>query len=107
MRHSCPTSSPSRSRTRVKTTTSTPSSTRGIPEKSRAKIRFELIKTVDSYDAFFTQWSLSLSDEGDEILKKQIYDIAYDEHDRKMRMLADIIRLKIQVLVAEYGRRRW
>jgi len=79
----------------------------GIPEKARAKIRFELIKTVDSYDAFFTQWSLSLPDEGDETLKKQIYDIAHEEHDRKMRMLADIIRLRIQVLVSEYRQRKY
>jgi len=77
-----------------------------VPEKAREKIRFELIKTVDSYDAFFTQWSLSLPDEGNESLKKQIYDIAHQEHDRKMRMLADIIRLKIQVLVAEFHRRK-
>ncbi|ANQ85671.1 hypothetical protein [Azoarcus olearius] len=78
-----------------------------IPEKDREKIRFDLIKTVDSYDAFFTEWSLSLPAEGDETLKKQIYDIAHQEHDRKMRMLADIIRLKIQVLVAQYHQRRY
>jgi hypothetical protein len=78
-----------------------------VPEKAREKIRFELIKAVDSYDAFFTQWSLSLPDDGDETLKKQIYDIAHQEHDRKMRMLADIIRLKIEVLVAEYRQRRY
>lgn len=78
----------------------------GIPDKEREKIRFDLIKTVDSYDAFFTEWTLSLPDDGNETLKKQIYDIAHQEHERKMRMLADIIRLKIQVLVAEYHRRR-
>jgi len=77
-----------------------------IPPKSREKIRFELIKTVDSYDAFFTQWALSLPDEGDGTLKQQIYDIARQEHERKMRMLADIIRLKIQVLVAEFHQRK-
>ncbi|NMG33520.1 hypothetical protein GRF61_03545 [Azoarcus sp. TTM-91] len=77
-----------------------------IPEKEREKLRFELIKTVDSYDAFFTEWSLSLPSDGNETLKKQIYDIAHQEHERKMRLLADIIRLKIQVLVAQYHRRR-
>lgn len=77
-----------------------------IPEREREKIRFDLIKTVDSYDAFFTEWSLTLPSDGNETLKKQIYDIAHQEHDRKMRMLADIIRLKIQVLVAQYHQRR-
>jgi len=77
-----------------------------IPEKEREKIRFELIKTVDSYDAFFTEWSLSLPKDGNEALKKQIYDVAHQEHDRKMRLLADIIRLKIQVLVAQFHQRR-
>ena len=77
-----------------------------IPEKDREKLKFELIKTIDSYDAFFTQWSLSVTEESSEDLKKQLYDIAHQEHDRKMRMLADIIRLKIKVLVAEYERRK-
>lgn len=77
-----------------------------IPEREREKIRFDLIKTVDGYDAFFTEWSLSIPSESNETLKKQIYDIAHQEHDRKMRMLADIIRLKIQVLVAQYHQRR-
>lgn len=76
-----------------------------VPKKDREKLRFELIKTIDSYDAFFTEWSLSLPDESDYTLKKQIYDIAHQEHDRKMRMLADIIKLKIKVLVAEYHQR--
>jgi len=78
----------------------------GIPPKDRAKLRFELIKTIDSYDSFFTQWSLSLDADCDETLKKQIYDIAHEEHARKMRMLGDIIRLKIQVLVADFRQRR-
>ena len=78
----------------------------GIPKKDREKLKFELIKTIDSYDAFFTEWSLNLPEESHETLKKQIYDIAHQEHDRKMRMLADIIRLKIKVLVAEYHRHR-
>jgi len=77
-----------------------------IPKKDREKLRFELIKTIDSYDAFFTEWSLSLPEESNETLRKQIYDIAHQEHDRKMRMLKDIIRLKIKVLVAEYHQRR-
>ena len=75
-----------------------------IPKKDREKLRFELIKTIDSYDGFFTEWSLSVPKDSSEELKQQIYDIAHREHDRKMRMLADIIRLKIQVLVAEYQR---
>ena len=75
-----------------------------IPENDREKLRFELIKTIDSYDAFFTEWSLSVPEEADETFKKQIYDIAHQEHERKMRMLADIIKLKIKVLVDEYQR---
>lgn len=77
-----------------------------IPEKDREKIRFELIKMIDSYDAFFTEWSLSLPEDSNETLRKQIYDIAHQEHDRKMRMLKDIMRLKIKVLVAEYHQRK-
>lgn len=73
-----------------------------VPEKDREKLKFELIKTIDSYDGFFTEWSLSVPEDAQENLKKQIYDIAHQEHDRKMRMLADIIRLKIKVLVAQY-----
>lgn len=73
-------------------------------QKDREKLKFELIKTVDSYDGFFTEWSLSVPAEGSETLKKQLYDIAHQEHGRKMRMLSDIIALKIKVLVAEYMR---
>ncbi|WP_317930127.1 hypothetical protein [Halioxenophilus sp. WMMB6] len=76
-----------------------------IPKIDREKIRFELIKTIDSYDAFFTEWSLTVPEDSSETLKKQIYDIARQEHERKMLMLADIIRLKIRVLVAEYHRK--
>lgn len=79
---------------------------KAIPKKDREKLRFELIKTVDSYDAFFTEWTLSLAEDGNERLRKQIYDIAHQEHDRKMRMLKDIMRLKIKVLVAEYHQRK-
>jgi len=77
-----------------------------VPPRDREKIRFELIKTIDSYDAFFTEWALSLPEQGNEALRKRIYDIAHQEHDRKMRMLKDIMRLKIKVLVAEYRRGR-
>ena len=77
-----------------------------IPWKDREKLRFELIKTIDSYDAFFTEWSLNLSEDSNETLRKQIYDIAHQEHDRKMHMLKDIMRLKIKVLVAEYHQRK-
>jgi hypothetical protein len=77
-----------------------------IPRKDREKLRFELIKTIDSYDAFFTEWSLSLPEDSGEALRKQIYDIAHQEHDRKLRMLKDIMRLKIKVLVAEYYQRK-
>lgn len=73
-----------------------------IPKKDQGKLKFELIKTIDSYDGFFTEWSLSVPEDGSATLKQQIYDIAHQEHERKMRMLADIIRLKIKVLVAEY-----
>ncbi|MBR0568155.1 hypothetical protein J5J83_18705 [Azoarcus sp. L1K30] len=77
-----------------------------IPSKDREKLRFELIKTIDGYDAFFTQWSLSLPDDSDETLKKQIYDLAHQEHGRKVRMLKDIMMLKAKVLVAEYRKHR-
>lgn len=73
-----------------------------VPPKSREKLRFELIKTIDSYDAYFTQWSLSFPEACDETLRKQIYDLAHQEHGRKMRMLKDIMRLKAMVLVLEY-----
>ncbi len=79
----------------------------GVPKRDREKIRFELVKTIDSYDGFFTEWSLQIPEESSETFKKQIYDIAHQEHDRKMRMLGDIIRLKISVLVAEYQKRRY
>ena len=77
-----------------------------IPAKDREKLKFELIKTIDSYDAFFSQWTLNIPTDGGDDLKKQIYDIAHQEHYRKMRMLADIIQLKIKLLVAEYRRGR-
>lgn len=79
---------------------------KSIPKKDREKIRFELIKMIDSYGAFFTQWSLSLSEDCNETLRKQIYDIAHQEHHRKMRMLKDVMSLKIKVLVAEYHQRK-
>lgn len=79
---------------------------KAIPKTDREKLRFELIKTIDSYDAFFTEWSLNLPEDSNETLRKQIYDIAHQEHDRKMRMLKDIMRLKIKVLVAEYQPRK-
>lgn len=75
---------------------------KAIPKKDREKLKFELIKMIDSYDAFFTEWSLSLPKDSNETLRKQIYDIAHQEHDRKMLMLKDIMKLKIKVLVAEY-----
>ena len=75
-----------------------------IPPKDREKIRFELVKTIDSYDGYFTQWTLNLPEAGDETLKKQIYDLAHQEHGRKIRMLKDIMVLKAKVLVAEYRR---
>ena len=77
-----------------------------IPLKSREKLRFQLIKTIDSYDAFFTQWSLSFHETSDETLKKRIYDLAHQEHGRKVRMLKDIMILKAKVLVAEYHRHK-
>lgn len=73
-----------------------------VPFRSREKLRFELIKTIDGYDAYFTQWSLSFPEAGDEALKKQIYDLAHQEHGRKIRMLKDIMLLKAKVLVSDY-----
>ncbi|GAB6042887.1 hypothetical protein [Endothiovibrio diazotrophicus] len=78
---------------------------KSVPRRDREKLRFKLIKTLDAYDGFFTKWSLNLPEEIDETLKKQIYDIAHQEHDRKMHMLRDIMILKIKVLVAEYHQR--
>ena len=75
-----------------------------IPPKTREKLRFELIKTINGYDAYFTQWSLSFPESCDETLKKQIYDLAHQEHGRKIRMLKDIMLLKAKVLVSEYHR---
>lgn len=75
-----------------------------VPPKRREKLRFELIKTIDGYDTYFTQWSLSFPEACDETLRKQIYDLAHQEHGRKMRMLKDIMRLKAMVLVMEYHR---
>lgn len=79
---------------------------KSIPRNDREKVRFELIKMIDRYDAFFTAWSLSLPEENSETLRKQIYDIAHQEHHRKMRMLKDIMKLKIKVLVTEYHQRK-
>lgn len=76
-----------------------------IPKKDREKLKFELIKTIDSYDSFFTEWTLSIPANSSDELKQQIYDIAHAEHERKMRMLGDIIKLKIKVLVADYHHR--
>ncbi len=75
---------------------------KAIPPRDREKLRFELIKTIDSYDVFFTEWNLTLPQSSEEPFKKQIYDIARQEHERKMLMLKDIMKLKVQVLVAEY-----
>lgn len=77
-----------------------------IPQHDQAKLRFELLKMIDSYDGFFTEWSVNFSGDIDEALKKQIYDIARQEHERKILMLKDIIRLKVQLLVAEYHRHK-
>ena len=77
-----------------------------IPKKAREKFRFELIKTIDSYGAFFTQWTLTLPEEGNEKLRKEIYDIAHQEHSRKMLMLKDIMKLKVKVMVAEYQQKQ-
>ena len=37
-----------------------------IAERDRAKLRFELIKTIDSYDSFFTEWNLTIPEDCDE-----------------------------------------
>lgn len=77
-----------------------------VPPKAREKIRFALIRTIDGYDGHFTQWSLDLPEGCDETLRKQIYDLAHQEHGRKIRMLKDIMLLKARVLVAEFHRSR-
>ena len=77
-----------------------------VPAKDREKLRFELIKTIDSYDGFFTQWSLTFPEGSDETLRKQIYDIAHQEHARKVRMLKDIMILTAKVLVAQYHKHK-
>ncbi len=76
-----------------------------VPEKDREKLKFELIKTIDSYDGFFSEWTINVPKEGSDELKKQLYDIAHQEHGRKMLMLAEIIKLKVQVLVDDYWRK--
>lgn len=73
-----------------------------IPKRDREKLKFELLKSIDNYDSFFTEWSLMLPEGVDDQFKEQIYHIARQEHGRKMRMLADIIELKVQVLVDGY-----
>ncbi|MCB1886375.1 MAG: hypothetical protein KDH20_02100 [Rhodocyclaceae bacterium] len=77
-----------------------------VPQKDREKLRFELIRTIDGYGAHFTQWTLDFPPDCDERLRKQIYDIAHEEHRRKVLMLKDIMLLKARVLVAEYFDRR-
>ena len=57
----------------------------GIPDKDREKLKFALIKTIDSYDGFFTTWSISIPKGSDEKVKKQLYDIAHQEHSRKKK----------------------
>lgn len=81
---------------------------KSIPKKAREKIEFELIKLIESYDSFFTEWSLNLPEDCSESLRKQTYDIAHQEHDRKMRMLKDILKLKLKtkVLVSDYYLRK-
>ncbi|MEW5756129.1 MAG: hypothetical protein AB1810_07470 [Pseudomonadota bacterium] len=75
-----------------------------IPERDRKRLKFELIKTIDGYDSFFTEWSISLPKDTDKQTLQQLYDIAHREHARKMRMLADIVKLKIESLVNAYQR---
>jgi len=73
-----------------------------VPPRAREKLRFEVIKTIDGYGPNFTQWKLDFPPGCDETLKKQIYDIAHEEHRRKVAMLKDIMLLKARALVAEY-----
>ena len=77
-----------------------------IPENAREKLRFELIKVIDSYDSFFTEWSMNMPEDQRNTLRRQIFHVARLEHDRKIRMLKDIVKLKIQVMVAEYHQRK-
>lgn len=77
-----------------------------IPKKEREKIRFEILKTIDSYDDFFSEWNMNLPEDCSESLRKQIYDAAHQEYHRKMLMLRDIMRLKAKVLVAEYHQQK-
>ena len=69
---------------------------KAVPQKNRAKLKFELIKTIDSYESVFSKWILTLPDDTDEELVKQFYAIAQKEHENKVKMLADIIMLKIE-----------
>lgn len=78
---------------------------KSIPEKARQKIRFEILKMVDGYNGFFTEWKLDLPKDCSETLKQQIYDTAREEYKRKALMLQDIIKLKLKVLVTEYHQR--
>lgn len=73
-----------------------------IPARDRERLKFELIKTIDRYDGFFTEWSLQLPKDTDKQTLNQLDDIAHREHGRKLRMLADIIKLKIENLVNAY-----
>lgn len=77
-----------------------------VDKKAREKIRFEILKTIDSYDGFFSEWNMTLPEDCSEALRKQIYDAAHQEYHRKMLMLRDIMRLKAKVLVAEYHQRK-
>lgn len=73
-----------------------------VPVKDRPRLRFELLKAIDSYGPLFSQWPSTLTDVQDIELKKQLHQVANQEHRRKLSMLKDIIRLKVQVLVAQY-----
>ncbi|GAB1260821.1 hypothetical protein [Aurantivibrio plasticivorans] len=76
-----------------------------IPKGDREKLKFGLVKTIDSYSSFFTEWSLTIPGDCSETLEKEINEIAQQEHDRKMILLTDIIRLKVHALVTEYQQR--
>ena len=75
-----------------------------IRAKDRERIKFDLLKTIDGYDKFFTEWIINLPEQADEEFKSQLISFARQEHERKMRLLTDIIKLKIESLVNQYHR---
>ncbi|MCP5419926.1 MAG: hypothetical protein H6970_07245 [Gammaproteobacteria bacterium] len=47
-----------------------------VPATDREKLRFELIKAIDSYGSYFTQWPVDMPAIEDATLRKQFFDTA-------------------------------